>query len=110
MEKILLNYNNQFIEFDRDKVITPQIHYNTLCNIPSDINEHLPTLKKYAEDCQSITEMGVRYGCSTWAFIEGKPKKLSCYDINYEYFKSSEEVIKEICDKYVIDFNFITAD
>lgn len=22
-------------------------YYNKLCNLPSDINEHLPTLKKY---------------------------------------------------------------
>ena len=28
--------------------------YEEKCLIPSDINEHLPTLKKYAEECEHI--------------------------------------------------------
>ncbi len=43
--------------------------YNNLCNEKSDINEHLPTLKRYAEKCDHITEMGVRSVVSTWAFF-----------------------------------------
>ena len=50
--------------------------------MPSDINEHLPTLKKYAEECDHITEMGVRWVVSTFAFIMGKPKKLISIDID----------------------------
>jgi hypothetical protein len=34
--------------------------YNILCNTPSDINEHLPTLYKYATECESIIELGIR--------------------------------------------------
>ena len=56
--------------------------YNDLCARPSDINEHLPTLKKYAEECEHITEMGVRWVVSTYALLMGKPKKLISYDIN----------------------------
>jgi hypothetical protein len=56
--------------------------YNKRCEIPSDINEHLPTLKKYAEECDHITEMGVRWVVSTFAFMMGKPKKLISIDIN----------------------------
>jgi hypothetical protein len=48
--------------------------YNELCNIPSDINEHLPTLYKYACECDSILELGVRGCVSSWAFLMGKPK------------------------------------
>ena len=50
--------------------------------MPSDINEHLPTLKKYAEECDHITEMGVRWVVSTFAFMMGKPKKLISIDID----------------------------
>lgn len=55
--------------------------YNHLCATSSDINEHLPTLKKYASECDSIVELGVRYIVSTWAFLAGKPKNLLSIDI-----------------------------
>jgi hypothetical protein len=47
------------------------IIYNQLCNNPSDINEHLPTLSKYATECDSILELGVRGCISSWAFVNG---------------------------------------
>jgi hypothetical protein len=55
--------------------------YNELCNIPSDINEHLPTLYKYACECESILELGVRGCVSSWAFLMGQPKLLIMNDI-----------------------------
>ena len=45
--------------------------YNDLCNSPSDINEHLPTLFKYASQCETIIECGVRRCVSSWAFVNG---------------------------------------
>uniref|UniRef100_A0A6C0F317 Methyltransferase n=1 Tax=viral metagenome TaxID=1070528 RepID=A0A6C0F317_9ZZZZ len=59
-----------------------------LSNIPSDINEHLPTLEKYARECETILELGVRGVTSSWAFSHGllnnnKPnKKLIMNDID----------------------------
>ena len=59
-----------------------------LCMIPSDINEHLPTLYKYSMDCESVIELGVRGCVSSWAFIYGllknnKPtKKILLNDID----------------------------
>ena len=47
--------------------------YNVLCNTPSDINEHMPTLYQFACTCSHITEMGVREVVSTWAFLNAKP-------------------------------------
>ena len=47
----------------------------------TDINEHLPTLKSYSEKYNHITEMGVRWGSSTIAFLAGKANKLISYDI-----------------------------
>ena len=57
-------------------------YYNRLCSEQSDINEHLPTLKRYAEECEHITEMGVRHVVSTFALLMGKPKRMISYDIN----------------------------
>jgi hypothetical protein len=55
--------------------------YNEECNTCSDINEHLPTLKSYGEECETIIEMGVRSLVSTWAFLAAKPKKLISLDL-----------------------------
>lgn len=48
-----------------------QQKYKWLCNSPSDINEHLPTLYTYAMECESILELGVRGCISSWAFTNG---------------------------------------
>jgi hypothetical protein len=53
----------------------------------SDINEHLPTLKKYASECESVFETGVRGCVSSWALAYGllqnnyNKKKLLMNDI-----------------------------
>ena len=45
--------------------------YEILCNEPSDINQHLPTLYKYSIQCESIIELGVRGCISSWALLNG---------------------------------------
>jgi predicted O-methyltransferase YrrM len=45
--------------------------YVELCDKKSDINEHLPTLCKYASKCESIIECGVRRCVSSWALANG---------------------------------------
>ncbi len=42
-----------------------------LIHTKSDINEHLLTLVKYASQCESIIELGVRGCVSSWAFLNG---------------------------------------
>ena len=54
---------------------------NQLYQTPSDINEHIPTLISYGQECNHITEMGVRGIISTWAFLGSAPKKMMSYDI-----------------------------
>lgn len=59
--------------------------YNNLSNDPSDINEHLPTLCKYAAECESIFETGVRGCISSWAFLNGlmnNNKQTKCLFMN----------------------------
>ena len=54
----------------------------------SDINEHLPILRKLSRSCSSVCEIGVRRCVSSWAFLQGLAeseagkKKLLCIDIN----------------------------
>jgi hypothetical protein len=69
--------------------------YNRLCknDMPNknsiDIMEHLPTLYKYAKECNSILETGVRGCISSWAFLyglvdseNGEPKRMYLNDID----------------------------
>jgi beta-1,4-mannosyl-glycoprotein beta-1,4-N-acetylglucosaminyltransferase len=55
---------------------------------PVDIYEHLPTLYKYATDCNSILECGVRSSVSSWALAYGllnnnsETKKIILNDIS----------------------------
>lgn len=55
--------------------------FELLCHTPSDIHEHLPTLRSYASECEHVTEAGVRYVVSTFALMMGKPKCLVSIDI-----------------------------
>jgi hypothetical protein len=73
----------------------------------SDINEHIQTLYKYSKECEHITEMGVRWVSSTWAFLYSKPKKLVSYDIVTH--ENINEVIN-LSKEYGIDFEFIEND
>jgi hypothetical protein len=47
------------------------LRYQQECDRESDINEHLPTLRKYARECHVVSEMGVREMVSTWALLLG---------------------------------------
>ena len=90
------------------------LRYSHLCSTPSDINEHLPVIKKYAEMCETITEMGVRYVVSTWALLCAKPKSIICYDIleglDINIFNHNIEEISRCADDIGVDFNFIHSD
>ena len=48
-----------------------QDKFISFCKTPSDIHEHLPTLYRYATECESILELGVRGCVSSWAFTLG---------------------------------------
>lgn len=60
-----------------------EAHYNTACQTPSDINEHLPLLRKLASECEHVTEMGTRWANgSTVAFLAAQPKEFIAWDID----------------------------
>jgi hypothetical protein len=48
--------------------------YKELCDIPGDINEHLPTLFQLASECNTIVEFGVRAAESDYAICAGMPQ------------------------------------
>lgn len=56
-------------------------YYETELNTPSDINEHLPTLLKLANDCKTVVEFGTRWVVSTWAFLNSSAESVTMVDI-----------------------------
>jgi hypothetical protein len=81
--------------------------YAQKCETPSDINQHLPILRKYAAQCNHITEFGVRGVVSTWALLAAKPQTLNSYDIKYH---PNIEKAKKIAAENNIDFTFNTKN
>lgn len=55
--------------------------YKELCDTPSDINQHLPKLREYADLCDHVTEFGVRGCVSLYAFLSSKASKVVAVDI-----------------------------
>ena len=60
--------------------------YRKHCEAESDINQHLPTLYKYASECTHITECGVRNAISSYAFAYALSKK-----------ENSKHILIDIC-------------
>ena len=61
-------YRHLYYYFIMDVV---QYIFHKLSETHSDINEHLPTLSKYASECESVFETGVRGCISSWALAHG---------------------------------------
>lgn len=81
--------------------------YERCCQTKSDINEHLPMIFQYASQCKHITEMGVRSGMSTSAFLHSNPDKLLSYDIELDNNVSSWFADATKAGK---DYHYIKAD
>ena len=58
-----------------------EFSFNYVKYTKSDINEHIPIMHKYANECNHITEFGVRTGVSTWAWLASRAKVIRCFDI-----------------------------
>lgn len=61
-----ININKQMYKMNS---VQQKLQY--LSSTPSDINEHLSILSKYASECESVFETGVRGCVSSWAFAHG---------------------------------------
>lgn len=82
---------------------------------PSDINEHLPTLRKYAKECSSIAECGVRNFISTWGFLLGlaeNPSRERSYvgiDLQHPIMEKFK-MVKKLAEDNRIGFSFTQAN
>jgi len=95
--------------------------YNKLCQLDFDreytfsrgivdINEHLPTLRKYASECNHVTEMGTRFAVSTHALLIGKPSKVVAIDLNKHFYTPYENDVKLFAESCGVEYEFIEGD
>lgn len=74
---------------------------------------HLPILKKYGEECDTIVEVGFRGGISASAFLASKPKTFITIDWNKAPFQVNQLMIKTMqqeCEAIGSQFIFVEAD
>lgn len=81
--------------------------YSRAAATPSDINEHCPTLKELASQCEHVTEFGVRRGVSTVALLAGKPKRMVSYDLTPS---AEAPALKLLAEKNGTQFEFRQGD
>jgi len=75
-----------------------QTEFIRRCVIPSDINEHLPTLANYASNCNHITECGVRDVVSSYAFAHALKHKDNNKLIQVDlYWNDNLDIFKNQC-------------
>tara|TARA_R110000822_G_scaffold20072_1_gene64797 strand:+ start:1214 stop:1804 length:591 start_codon:yes stop_codon:yes gene_type:complete len=79
---------------------------------PSDINEHFPTIIRYGQECDHITEMGVRSILSTWGWLASAPKNgLFSYDLhNPSKWGENIQSVYDTAEAYGIQFKFKEVD
>jgi hypothetical protein len=84
--------------------------YEEKFNTKSDINEHLPVLKQYGDECNTIVEMGVRSIVSTWAFLLSNPRTLISLDIeNPSNFGGNIDEVYSLANSAGINFKFVES-
>ena len=116
----LFRVNQPFYSFH--EMPPPRVNFFGLCSrsleewydwartTPSDIYKHLPTLLRYANECDTLVECGVRSVVSSWAFAlsvkQGKSKELISCDLN-----AVAEVVRlaEVCRREGVPFHFLTG-
>tara|TARA_R110002096_G_scaffold170639_7_gene343102 strand:+ start:1051 stop:1638 length:588 start_codon:yes stop_codon:yes gene_type:complete len=85
---------------------------NEIYKTSSDINEHIPTILKYGQECDHITEMGVRGILSTWAWLASAPaEKFISYDLYHpSHWGGNIEEVEDTARAYGINYEFKQAD
>lgn len=91
-----------------------QTEYKLRCKTPSDINENLNVLMRLAKECNHVTEMGVRYIVSTYAFLEGLKGRngtLVSIDITHPSdYGGDLGLVEKLAKEEGINFQFVLGD
>lgn len=80
-------------------------------NTPSDINQHFDVLRRYAEETDTIVDIGVRGIVSTWALLAGLPKEMLSLDIqDPKKFGGDINEVYRVAKEEGVKYEFKIAD
>lgn len=96
--------NNELEEVKLEEI------FNSLCNTPSDLNEHLPILRQLAQQSSSVTEIS-RSHASLWGILQGLSESFyqqrNYLGINFHYPPLDVlNLAKKCAKKRSINFTF----
>lgn len=86
-------------------MIDTEALYADACRTPSDINQHIPTLRRYAEACQHVTEFGVRGGVSTRGLLAAAPQVYRGYDL-----QPAPPMLRDMAEAVGVDYHHTAGD
>jgi hypothetical protein len=81
--------------------------FNQFKLIDSDINQHLFTLYLLSKECNHVTEMGSRWGHSTFSILSSGVDKFIAYDLE---INNNIKIAIDMAKKENINFEFIEND
>ena len=79
----------------REGIATIESLYQQALNQDSDINKHLPVLKKYAYGCDRVLEFGFRKGVSALGLLAAEPKYMLSIDWDKAPFEIDFFMLRE---------------
>src|SRR5437870_11459680 len=101
----------RFVTFKAPVDRTLEARYERLCVEESEINEHLPTLRRLAAECDVVVEFGTWYCRATTALALGARRRfITCDHLlwgNVEEIKRHIELIASLAGAR---FEFVQAD
>ncbi len=80
--------------------------YEEAANTPSDFNEHVPALRKLAEECDSFVEFGTRHGVSSVAILAAQPRRF----VTVDKACAGCHIAHIVAVKGATDFELVQAD
>lgn len=101
MKKITTDGENILMFVDENTKIKDV--FNKFKQVESDINQHLFTLYLLAKDCNHVTEMGSRWGHSTFSILSSGVNKFIAYDLD---INDNIEIAINMSIKENINFQF----
>lgn len=101
MKKITTDGENILMFVDENTKIKDV--FNKFKQVESDINQHLFTLYLLAKDCNHVTEMGSRWGHSTFSILSSGVNQFIAYDLD---INDNIELAIDMSIKENINFQF----
>ena len=101
MKKITTDGENILMFVDENTKIKDV--FNKFKQVESDINQHLFTLYLLAKDCNHVTEMGSRWGHSTFSILSSGVNQFIAYDLD---MNDNIEIAFDMSIKENINFQF----